>query len=628
MNWRVAPAALDWRGDQPFSTTFGDIYHAPDARAEVERVFLVPSGIPRGKPTAHGFRIGELGFGTGLNFVVAAAALRRAGEQLSFTSFEAAPIAAEAFRALARRRAAHHPELADLYRELAEVYPPLLSGWHQRRLANGRVHLHLFYGDAGAGLSSLVERSQPACVAPMHAWFLDGFAPDRNPELWSPEVINAIARLSSRGTTVATFTAAGRVRRALAAEGFSMRRVDQRPHKRESLAGEFVGADRAVSSVPGRVRILGAGLAGASVARQLAERGVAVTLYDQRLGGEVFEMMRQPALQSATVPPAQEAAGSTLPATVLHGRLLADASSLGAFRAYAYLHAAAFARGFAGFHATGVLQTLPSARDNDFDTEDARLRTIAACWAPDDDWLRVESPSAASARAGWPVSRPALWFPQGGIVSTPAFVRALIDHPLIATVPEDLPLPGQPGGPLPDSTSPVVLACGMRVLDAPAAAHLELAAVPGQIDRVQTAAVPRLPLVGEGYLVPHQGFLFAGSTYEYRPWEPGAATRSNLAQLAHRPWRPIGAFRGERATTSDRLPLIGPLDQPDESPIPGLWITSGHGSMGNVTSHLAGAVISAALSGHPPPVSDDLSAALLPARFRARQARRGIRHRG
>jgi len=627
LNWRVAPAALDWRGDQPFSTTFGDIYHAPDAHAEVERVFLAPSGIPRGKPTAHGFRIGELGFGTGLNFVVAAAALRRAGEQLTFTSFEAAPIAPETFRALARRRAACHPELADLYRELAEVYPPLLSGWHQRRLANGRVHLHIFYGDAGAGLSSLITRSQSVRVAPMHAWFLDGFAPDRNPELWAPEVIAAIARLSSRGTTVATFTAAGRVRRALAAEGFAMRRVDQRPHKRESLAGEFVGADRAVSAVPGRVRILGAGLAGASLARQLAERGVAVTLYDKRLGAGAFDTKRQPGLQNATDPLTRESAGSTLPATVLHGRLLPDPSALGALRALAYLHAAAFARGFAGFQTTGVLQTLPTARDNDFDVEDARLRTIAACWAPDDDWLRVESPSAASARAGWPVSRPALWFPHGGIVSTPTFVRALIDHPLIDTVPEDLPLPGQPGGPLPDPDTPVVLACGMRVLDAPAAAHLELAAVPGQIDRVQTASVPRLPLVGDGYLVPHQGFLFAGSTYEYRPWEPGAATRSNLAQLAHRPWRPYGSFRGERATTSDRLPLIGPLDHPDASPIPGLWITSGHGSMGNVTSHLAGAVISAALSGHPPPVSDDLSAALLPARFRARQARRGIRHR-
>lgn len=404
-----------------------------------------------------------------------------------------------------------------------------------------------------------------------------------------------------------------------------MRRVDQRPHKRESLAGEFVGADRAVSSVPRQVRIIGAGLAGASVARQLAERGVGVTLYDKRLkaGADALTPGRAASETDLGAAPA----GSTLPATVLHGRLLPEPSSLGRLRALAYLHAAAFARGFAGFQTTGVLQTLPTARDNDFDVEDARLRTIAACWAPDDDWLRVESPSAASARAGWPVSRPALWFPHGGIVSTPTFVRALIDHPLIETVSEDLPLPGQPGGPLPAPDSPIVLACGIRVLDAPAAAHLELAAVPGQIDRVQTAAVPRLPLVGDGYLVPHQGFLFAGSTYEYRPWEPGAATRSNLAQLAHRPWRAYGSFRGERATTSDRLPLIGPLDHPDESPIPGLWITSGHGSMGNVTSHLAGAVISAALSGHPPPVSDDLSAALLPARFRARQARRGVRHR-
>src|SRR5690606_25964422 len=115
---------------------------------------------------------------------------------------------------------------------------------------------------------------------PIDAWFLDGFAPDRNPELWEPALFQRIAALSAAGTRVATFTAAGRVRRALGEAGFAMSRVDQRPHKRESLAGTFAARGLAAAAPPPRVTVAGAGIAGAAVAAELAAAGVPVRLCD------------------------------------------------------------------------------------------------------------------------------------------------------------------------------------------------------------------------------------------------------------------------------------------------------------------------------------------------------------
>jgi len=283
---KLVPARLRWHDDQPFSDTYGDIYHAPDGADEVARVLLRPGAIPERLARASRFRIGELGFGTGLNFIVAAEASLAAGTPLHFVSFEVAPIAPADFDRMADRRARRHP----LYAELARNYPPLIRGWHQRRLAGGKVCLTLFWGDAAEGIGELEALQRN----PLDAWFLDGFAPDRNPELWSDPLFEAIARLSDSGTTVATFTSAGRVRRGLQRVGFAMRRVDQRPHKSESLAGTFAQQHAGAStgscagqglervSAPRHAVVIGAGLAGASAARHLAEAGVRVTVHDPR----------------------------------------------------------------------------------------------------------------------------------------------------------------------------------------------------------------------------------------------------------------------------------------------------------------------------------------------------------
>lgn len=590
----VEPARIRYRDDQPFSLEFDDIYHAADGAAEVARVFVEPTGLPalaaararRGGPDAT-VRIGELGFGSGLNFVVAAATCLKAGARLHFVSCEARPLGAGDFAAIAARRQAAHP----LYQALAAVYPPAVAGWHQRVLAGGRLRLTVWFGDAADALADLTGRQRRG----FDAWFLDGFAPDRNPELWEPALFQAIAALSAPEARVATFTSAGRVRRGLEAAGFAMRRVDQRPHKRESLAGTLSAPGRRAEPPPSRIHVAGAGLAGASVARHLADAGCAVTVSDPRF---------DPAGAADPALPA-----STMPATVLHARLLTDGTPTEALRCHAYLYAAARTREWAGVNGTGTLQAAADERDA------GRLQRVAAAFGPSGGWLRWLPAAEASALAGWPLPWGALHFPGAARVSLPTLVRSLLDHPGIELTPTPTP-----------ADRPLVLACGAAVRAFEPAAYLEVVPVQGQIDLVTVAAMPRLPLVGARYLIPTDQGLAAGSTYEHRPWAPDRATAANLEQLVGSGCSPVARWRGTRSVSSDRTAIAGPLYRADGAVEAGLWVSTGHGSAGNVSTHLAAALITAELLGDAPPLARDAAAALSPWRFRERQARRGPRH--
>ena len=592
----MLPAArIRYRDDQPYSLDHGDIYHARDGAAEVSRVFVAPcrlDQLARDRGTQAGpravVRVGELGFGSGLNFVIAGERCLAAGARLHFVSCEARPIGGADFAAIAAQRAAHHP----LYDALGALYPPRIRGWHHRALAGGRIRLSLWLGDARAAMADLAGRQRQ----PLDAWFLDGFAPDRNPELWDPRLFQDLAALSAPGTRVATFTAAGRVRRALEAAGFAMSRVDQRPHKRESLAGTFAGRGLTGFAPPARVTVVGGGLAGASTAWHLARAGCRVTLADA--GDE----------------PDGDAAGpgSAMTASVLHARLLDDGTATAALRCHAFLYAAALLPGIPGFRATGVLQLADGSRPRE------RLEAAFTRYAASGAWLRWLDPREAAALAGWPVTAGGLHLPTGGIVDIPALVAGLahanveVVHARVADLPQ---------------AEPVVLACGAATGTFAPARYLEIAPVQGQLDFVAVASPPRLPLVGSGYLVPSaDGLLAAGSTYEHRPWDPDTATRANLRQLegVRHAWR--YRCRGTRSVSSDRSAIAGPLFDPSGQPLPGLYVSTGHGSAGNVSAHLAGAVVAAQILGDCPPLERGVEAALSPRRFRERQARRGYRH--
>lgn len=203
-------APVEWRGAVPVSRRFGDPYFSlEDGLAEARHVFLGGNGLPeRARP---GFRILEMGFGTGLNCLATLAALRRAGQAgpVFYTAFEAYPLApGDRARALAA-----FPELA---REAAELDGLLGRGGGPHAL--GPLVLTLVTGDA--------RKTLPAWTGEADAAYLDGFAPARNPEMWEAPLLAALAARLAPGGTLATYSAAGAVRRALEAAGLL---VERRP---------------------------------------------------------------------------------------------------------------------------------------------------------------------------------------------------------------------------------------------------------------------------------------------------------------------------------------------------------------------------------------------------------------
>jgi tRNA U34 5-methylaminomethyl-2-thiouridine-forming methyltransferase MnmC len=198
---------IAWRGDDvPVSTRFGDPYFSlHDGLAETRHVFLAGNGLPaRFRP---GFHVAELGFGTGLNLLAALALWRGSGQAgaLRYTTFEAFPMAA----ADMIRAQGAFPDLAGIAAELAPFWRAGAA-----RITLPDLDFTLIVGDARTTL--------PDWEGQADAWFLDGFAPARNPELWQPDLMRAVARHTVPGGTAATYTAAGAVRRGLAMAGFDV----------------------------------------------------------------------------------------------------------------------------------------------------------------------------------------------------------------------------------------------------------------------------------------------------------------------------------------------------------------------------------------------------------------------
>lgn len=209
---------LDWRDGVPVAEAFADPYFSlADGLAETEHVFLRGNGLP-GR-LCDGFRVAELGFGTGLNALVTARAWDGPG-RVAFTSFEAFPMA----RSDMARALAAFPALGPLRDDL-------LDQWPAARMTLGALDLTVVTGDA--------RQTLPAWTGAADAWYLDGFSPARNPELWGPDLMAEVARHTAPGGTFATYTAAGHVRRALSAAGFAVERQPGHGRKRHMTVGRL-----------------------------------------------------------------------------------------------------------------------------------------------------------------------------------------------------------------------------------------------------------------------------------------------------------------------------------------------------------------------------------------------------
>ena len=599
----VATTALERAADgTPWSREFADVYHSSHGGpAQARHVFLQGNGLPGRWAGRSSFAILETGFGLGLNFLVTWQAWRENPSRcarLHFVSVERAPFARDDLAAAL----APFAELADLAQALVARWPPPFAGLHRIELEGGRVVLTLALGDAQAVLPQLVMQAD--------ALYLDGFAPARNPELWSPGIVRELARLSRPGATLATWTVAGGVRAALGDAGFEVAKREGFATKREMLTGTRRGSP--ASEVRSRrALVVGAGLAGTLVADRLAARAWDVELLDLREA------------------PAAPAVGLLRPVVNLRDALNAQVSRT------AWRYALQFFRAlqYDGYHLQwdrpGILQL---AGD---DNEAARFRAIVDGQGWPSEALRFVEADEASALIGRTVGGGGWWFPEGAWIAPHSlatacqaragrFARRHTGRSVerIERVDDSWRALDADGQVLGDAPVLVLANASAAARLAPEA-RVSLARVRGQLTYLPAEAERPLHAIvsGNGYVAPlPDGGHVIGATYQHDDGDErvrAADHRDNLARAESMlPGFAAGVhpmalegWTGFRTTVPDRLPVFG------ESAMPGLHFATGLGSRGLLWAPWGAELLAAALEGEPWPALRDAAGAISPRRF-------------
>lgn len=646
-------AQLDWDDQgRPYSRLFDDVYFSDKSGLDETRyVFIEQNRLAErfaALPQGGRLVIGETGFGTGLNFLCAWQVFEQhapAGARLHFVSVEKYPLSpADLQRALAL-----WPELKVLADQLLAQYVAIHQGFQRLTLANGRVTLTLLIGDA---LEQL-----PQLDAQIDAWFLDGFAPAKNPDMWTAELFVELARLAAPGSTISTFTSTGWVRRLLNAAGFKMKRTPGIGHKWEILRGEFLGWPQEVPApLPAkpwfarpaplagerRALVIGAGLAGCASAASLAARGWQVTVLERH----------------ADIAP--QASGN--PQGVLYLKLSAHGTALSQMIVsgfgYTRRQLEHLQRG-TDWDDCGVLQLAFNAKEGE------RQAQLAEAFPA--DLLHLVDQPQAQALAGVGLAHGGLFYPEGGWVHPPALCQWQATHPDIQLLTHHdavqlRKVDGQwqawDGERLLGSAAVVVLAGAAEIQRFAQSAGLPLKRIRGQITRLmQTPQSQALSTVvcAEGYVAPARlGEHTLGASFDFKSDDLTPTTaehlgnlamleeisedlvsRLRIAELAPESLQGRAAFR---CTSPDYLPIVGPLADsqaftqayaalskdarqvPDiECPwLDGLYVNSGHGSRGLITAPLSGELLAAWLNDEPLPLPRSVAEACHPNRFALR----------
>ncbi len=651
-------AQLDWDDQgRPYSRVFDDVYFSDQSGLDETRyVFIEQNRLAErfaALPEGGRLVIGETGFGTGLNFLCAWQVFEQhaaAGARLHFVSVEKYPLSPDDLQ----RALALWPELKVFADQLLDQYVAIHQGFQRLTLDHGRVTLTLLIGDALEQLPQLDAR--------IDAWFLDGFAPAKNPDMWTAELFAELARLAAPGASISTFTSTGWVRRLLNAAGFKMKRTPGIGHKWEILRGEFLGwpqeapapaLDKPWFARPApltgerQALVIGAGLAGCASAASLAARGWQVTVLERH--DDI----------------AREASGN--PQGVLYLKLSAHGTALSQM----------IVSGFG--YTRRLLEHLQRGRDWDdcgvlqlaFNAKEAERQAQLAAAFPADLLHLLDQPEAQAA-AGIGLAQGGLFYPEGGWVHPPALCQWQAAHPQIQLLTHHDALElrkvegrwqAWDGERLLADAPLVVLAGAAEIQRFPESAELPLKRIRGQITRLaQTPQSQALSTVvcAEGYVAPARlGEHTLGASFDFKSDDLTPTTAEHLGNLAmleeishdlverleieHLDPEHLQGRAAFRCTSPDYLPIVGPLADtqaftqayaalgkdarqvPDvECPwLDGLYINSGHGSRGLITAPLSGELLAAWLDNEPLPLPRSVAEACHPNRFALRRLIRG-----
>ena len=674
----IVPAELDWQDGVPSAIDYGDVYFSrDDGLAESRYVFLEHNRLQErwqqlddARPGR--FTVCETGFGTGLNFLLTCELWLRTAPPnwtLHYISCEKHPLRPEDLK----RALGAWPSLHELSTILQDNYPPLIPGQHRRYLHKSQICLDVLFGDILDTLPQLIDGvidsvSPDVSMGPVDAWFLDGFAPAANPDMWQTALFDSMARLSHRGSSFATFTSAGVVKRGLKQVGFNVKKVKGYGRKREMLCGEFnayaQAVDREVAAqrlpltpvpwhqpgkgaAPQSALVIGGGLAGCSTARALAERGIAVTLIERH----------------STL--AREASGN--PQGVLYTKLSPDPGALNWFTLSSFLYALShYRQAYFGASGTGDFCGVLQLPGNDREAElFSRLKEMLG----DKRWLAFLSAEQASAISGLALNRDGIFYPQAGWLSPPAICAAYVDHPLIERVHDrevaSLSDDGEQWqasdtkGELIATGNAAVIAGSHEARQLAQSATLPLRRIRGQISYFNQEDIntsPRCVVCHDGYFAPPtDGRFCLGASFDLKNTDTALSDhdhqfnidtlRKLSPDLLKAGAQAVGGRAALRCASPDYLPIVGAapdvaafdedyaaLRKDAKRAIPRagryyrqLYLNVAHGSRGLTSTPMSAELLASYLCGESRPISRQLAENLAPARFLIRDLMRNRR---
>lgn len=646
----IHTANLAWRDGLPFSSDFDDIYFSFDnALHEVEHVFINGNDLPGRWRALHGesrFIIAETGFGTGLNFLLCWSLWKKyapATAHLHFISSEKHPLTLEDLK----RCHLLWPALKDECLALQRHYPLLTPGFHYLPIEHN-VSLMLMLGDAETAFQQLLVSGDARLEERLRtfkvdAWFLDGFAPAKNPDMWSEKLMQAIGLLSAAGTTLATFSAAGHVRRMLEGAGFSVVKKKGYGRKREMITASW---SKSVTSCKMRhtpwhmskpptlhrkhAIIIGAGLAGCCNAFALSRRGWSVSLIDSHgRAGAGASGNRQ---------------------AVLYPKLSAFCSPHTNFMLHAFLYASRFYQSLLDQRYLGELKGILQLAHNQKEVKNQASLTGFLNQYPGLGKLVGEA--EAGILAGIDIQVGGLYVPNAGWMDSLNVCRYLLElsdiQEVVAADVSEIQYENGFWHAGSSQAEILILTNGFGANRFKETSHLPLKPIRGQLtalSQTPDSAKINIPICAEGHVLPaREGCHFTGATYHLGVADNAIQKEDDLYNLNRLKRMPVntlwsdhimGNWCGVRMATPDYLPLVGPVPKEQEfvkqfaslatnakgwiaSPgiyYPGLYICTGFGSRGLTSIPLCAEFLAALLNNEPCHLPRNLIQALSPARF-------------
>lgn len=577
----------------PTSEEFGDVFFsAEDGLAETHYVFFESNQLEERLKKKSRVSVGELGFGTGLNFLATWALQRKCAPQtrLIYFSVEKFPLAhADLKRALSR-----WSEIAPVRDLFLNEYRDMSPGFHHFIFDRGKVELTLAIGDVDEMLSELQSGDG------IDAWYLDGFAPSKNPGMWGKSILEKVAFHSGTGATFGTFTSVGQVRRDLESVGFKVEKVKGFSRKREMLRGIFTREKRTSVRPEREIKIVGGGIAGTALADALARRGARSVIFERR-----SEL-------------ASEASGN--PIAVIKPMLSAVPTAISelTLRGTAWV-----------FRRMRELQDVAYSQCGAFHIPEDEEKTVRFKRGLDShslpqgvaEWIDA---AEASRRTGIPCKVEGLWYHEAGWVAPRELSRAYVASHSgeISTIfgreilRQDL------------ENGHWIWAGGVGLRDLVPEMNLKLRKVWGQLSsypETQVSSSLKAVIHYGGYITPsHLGYHVVGSTHhregtwahdfdDTRPQiEEDRVIFDRLVQSFPDLGFDLCAVQGRaalRAATPDSLPLAGELSESG-------GVTSGHGSRGMIYAAISAEILASKLTGEFTPIETRLIQKLDPLRLK------------